>query len=93
MAKKPTYEELEQWVKSKSLLGASRWMSVSDHNYKKTLNTYDRLYILYEGRVVEEGGSEKTYRSKKARKAYLGYNSLTSIEGITAHLNNLMKEL
>ena len=68
-------------------------MSISDHNYKKTLNICDRLYILYEGRVVEEGESAKTYQSKKARKAYLGYKSLTSMEGVTAHLEKLMRDL
>lgn len=87
MMKKPTYEELEQWVKE--------WEKefLEPKHYKKTLNIYDWLYILYEGRVVEEGDSEKTYQSRKAPKAYLGYKSLISIEGVTAHLRKLMKEL
>lgn len=49
---------------------------ISDHNYHETLHICDRSYILYQGRVVEEGDSEKIYRSKKAQKAYLGQRSL-----------------
>ena len=49
---------------------------ISDHNYQETLNICDRCYILYRGRIVEEGTAEKIYRSKKAQEAYLGQRSL-----------------
>jgi len=53
---------------------------ISDHNYHETLHICDRSYILYQGKVVEEGNSEKIYRSKKAQKAYLGQRSLLKDE-------------
>ena len=65
---------------------------ISDHNYQETLKICDRSYILYKGRVVEEGDSEKIYRSKKAREAYLGNKSLIETGGITADLKKLRKE-
>lgn len=49
---------------------------ISDHNYLETLKICDRSYILYRGRVVEEGDSQTIYQSKKAREAYLGNRTL-----------------
>ncbi len=66
---------------------------ISDHNYQETLNICDRTYILYKGRVVEEGDSKKIYQSKKAREAYLGHKSFSRIGEITAELKNLRKKL
>ncbi|MBW1679196.1 MAG: ATP-binding cassette domain-containing protein, partial [Deltaproteobacteria bacterium] len=66
---------------------------ISDHNYQETLNICDRSYILYKGRVVEEGDSKKIYWSKKAREAYLGHRSLTEMGDVTADLKNPGKEL
>ena len=66
---------------------------ISDHNYQETLHICDRSYILYRGRVVEEGNSGKIYRSKKAQEAYLGQKSLTELGAVTADLKNLWKEL
>jgi len=66
---------------------------ISDHNYQETLNICDRTYILYKGRVVEEGDSKKIYQSKKAREAYLGDKPFSRIGEITSELKNLRKKL
>ena len=66
---------------------------ISDHNYQETLNICDRSYILYKGRVVEEGDSEKIYRSEKAREAYLGNKSFRDLGTVAAELKKLRKEL
>jgi len=66
---------------------------ISDHNYQETLNICDRTYILYRGRIVEEGTSEKIYRSKKARAAYLGQKSLLSVSEVKSELQKLRNEL
>jgi lipopolysaccharide export system ATP-binding protein len=66
---------------------------ISDHNYQETLNICDRSYILYKGRVVEEGDSEKIYRSTKAREAYLGNKSFSNLGTVATELKKLRKEL
>ena len=66
---------------------------ISDHNYMETLNICDRSYILYKGRIVEEGSSEKIYRSKKAQEAYLGQRSLADFTGVKEELKKLREEL
>ena len=47
---------------------------VSDHNVRETLGICQRAYIIYEGRVLEEGEPEKIVKSGKARSIYLGEN-------------------
>jgi lipopolysaccharide export system ATP-binding protein len=45
---------------------------ISDHNVRETLNICKRAYIIYEGRVLEEGEPEKIVESSSARAIYLG---------------------
>lgn len=45
---------------------------ISDHNVRETLNICNRAYIIYEGRVLEEGEPEKIVESSSARAIYLG---------------------
>jgi lipopolysaccharide export system ATP-binding protein len=77
----------------RGLKGKNMGILISDHNYQETLLICDRSYILYKGRIVEEGDSEKIYRSKKAREAYLGEKSLLGIGKVKAELKKLRDEL
>lgn len=77
----------------RNLKGQGMGILISDHNYQETLNICDRSYILYKGRIVEEGDSEKIYRSKKAREAYLGNKSFSGLNDVTTELKKLRKEL
>jgi lipopolysaccharide export system ATP-binding protein len=45
---------------------------ISDHNVRETLNICKRAYIIYEGRVLEQGEPEKIVKSSSARAIYLG---------------------
>ena len=45
---------------------------ISDHNVRETLNICKRAYIIYDGRVLEEGEPEKIVQSSSARAIYLG---------------------
>jgi lipopolysaccharide export system ATP-binding protein len=45
---------------------------ISDHNVRETLGICQRAYILYDGRILEEGNPQKIVESNKARKIYLG---------------------
>jgi lipopolysaccharide export system ATP-binding protein len=62
---------------------------ISDHNYLETLKICDRSYILYRGRVVEEGDSKTIFESEKARKAYLGDRTFTEIVSNTSREQEL----
>ena len=75
------------------LKGKNMGILISDHNYQETLNICDRSYILYKGRIVEEGDSEKIYRSPKAREAYLGQRFSFGIGGVKSELKKLRDEL
>jgi len=57
---------------------------ISDHNYLETLKICDRSYIMYRGRVVEEGDSKTIYQSQKARKAYLGDRTVADLFASTS---------
>lgn len=45
---------------------------ISDHNVRETLTVCDRAYLIYAGKVLEEGIPERIANSAKAREAYLG---------------------
>jgi lipopolysaccharide export system ATP-binding protein len=45
---------------------------ISDHNVRETLNICTRAYIVYEGKVLEEGPPDTIIASSKARSIYLG---------------------
>lgn len=75
------------------LKGMGMGILISDHNYQETLSICDRSYILFQGRVVEEGDTPKIYQSKKAQEAYLGNKASTRLGPITADLKNLRSKL
>ena len=66
---------------------------ISDHNYLETLKICDRSYILYRGRVVEEGDSQKIFQSEKAKQAYLGHRSAPEIQGALGELKAIRSNL
>ena len=45
---------------------------ITDHNVHETLSITDRAYLLYEGRILEEGSAEDMVSSPDVRKKYLG---------------------
>lgn len=47
---------------------------ITDHNVRETLNTTDRAYLLYEGRIQISGTAEELTSNEWARKIYLGEN-------------------
>jgi lipopolysaccharide export system ATP-binding protein len=47
---------------------------LTDHNVRETLSITDRTYLLYEGRVMKEGGSRYLAEDPEAKKLYLGEN-------------------
>ena len=45
---------------------------ITDHNVRETLKLVDRAYLIFEGKVVYEGGAEQMINDPKAREIYLG---------------------
>ena len=45
---------------------------ITDHNVRETLNVVDRAYLVYDGRLLCEGSSEKLVKDEDARRLYLG---------------------
>ena len=45
---------------------------ISDHNVRETLGICTRAYIVYEGKVLEDGEPDKIVASDRARSIYLG---------------------
>ena len=45
---------------------------ITDHNVRETLNVVDRAYLVYDGRLLCEGSSEKLVNDEDARRLYLG---------------------
>lgn len=45
---------------------------LTDHNWREMLGICDRAYIIYGGKIIEEGTPDMIIESKKAREAYLG---------------------
>jgi lipopolysaccharide export system ATP-binding protein len=45
---------------------------ISDHNVQATLDIVDRASIVYDGRILTEGSSEKLLTDPEARRVYLG---------------------
>jgi len=45
---------------------------ISDHNIKEVLKICERVYILYEGKVIFHGTPEEVIRNEKVRELYLG---------------------
>jgi len=45
---------------------------ITDHNYRETLESADRAYVLDEGRVLAEGSPERLLADPEVRRRYLG---------------------
>ncbi len=45
---------------------------ISDHNVRDTMTICDRIYLLYDGKIIMEGSPEEIASSNTARKLYLG---------------------
>ena len=45
---------------------------ITDHNVKETLQTVDRSYILYNGRILASGNSNELVENIEVRRVYLG---------------------
>ena len=45
---------------------------ITDHNVKETLQTVDRSYILYNGRILASGNSDELIENIEVRRVYLG---------------------
>jgi lipopolysaccharide export system ATP-binding protein len=59
--------ELLRTLKSKGV-----GILVSDHNIKEVLKICDRIYILYEGKVIFHGRPDEVVKNEKVRELYLG---------------------
>jgi len=62
--------ELQDLVRR--LKQADRGLLVTDHNAADLLAVADRVVLLHEGRVVEEGTAQEMRDSENARRLYLG---------------------
>ncbi|MGY3053470.1 lipopolysaccharide export system ATP-binding protein [Pedobacter sp. UYEF25] len=47
---------------------------ITDHNVQETLSITDRAYLLFEGRILEQGVPEVLAENELVRKVYLGAN-------------------
>jgi len=47
---------------------------ITEHNVRETLGICDRAYILSDGKVIAEGGTESIVANDEVRKVYLGHN-------------------
>ena len=45
---------------------------ITDHNVRETLSLTDRAYIVYNGKILLQGDSEKVANDPVAKKLYLG---------------------
>ncbi|ETZ04605.1 LPS export ABC transporter ATP-binding protein [Holospora undulata] len=60
-------QELIRTLKQKNI-----GVLITDHNVRETLSLVDRVYIMFEGRVLKEGTPESVLKSEKVRSLYLG---------------------
>jgi lipopolysaccharide export system ATP-binding protein len=47
---------------------------ITDHNVRETLGVVDRAYLVYNGKLLCEGTSERLVNDEDARRLYLGEN-------------------
>ncbi len=47
---------------------------ITDHNYRETLESTDRAYVITEGRVLREGSPEELLADPEVRRQYLGHD-------------------
>jgi len=56
-------QEIQNIISKLTLKGIG--VLISDHNVRETLCICDRAYIVYEGKILEEGEPEKSYKAVK----------------------------
>jgi lipopolysaccharide export system ATP-binding protein len=47
---------------------------ITDHNVRETLSITDRAYLLFEGKILVEGDSDRLVNDPEAREVYLGHD-------------------
>jgi len=47
---------------------------ITDHNVQETLSITDRAYLLFEGKILQQGTAEDLANDEQVRKVYLGQN-------------------
>jgi lipopolysaccharide export system ATP-binding protein len=47
---------------------------ITDHNVQETLSITDRAYLLFEGKILQQGTAEELASDEMVRKVYLGKN-------------------
>jgi len=47
---------------------------ITDHNVQETLSITDRAYLLYDGKILQEGTAEYLAADPEVRRVYLGQN-------------------
>ena len=47
---------------------------ITDHNVQETLAITDKTYLMFEGKILQEGIPEKLAEDEMVRKVYLGKN-------------------
>ena len=45
---------------------------LTDHNVRETLDICEKAYIVSEGQIIAEGGTEAILANERVRKVYLG---------------------
>ena len=65
-----TIEELHSHIKHLKDRGLG--VLITDHNVRETLSITDRAYLIFDGRVLFTGDTEKLVSNPRARKLYLG---------------------
>ena len=65
-----TIEELHAHIKHLRKRGLG--VLITDHNVRETLSITDRAYLIFDGKVLMTGDTNKLVSSAQARKLYLG---------------------
>ncbi|MDR1662972.1 MAG: LPS export ABC transporter ATP-binding protein [Endomicrobium sp.] len=67
-----TVDDIQKIIRSLKDKGLG--ILITDHNVRETLEIIDRAYIIYEGKILLEGGAKELLENPKAKKVYLGDN-------------------
>ncbi|MDR3049038.1 MAG: LPS export ABC transporter ATP-binding protein [Elusimicrobiota bacterium] len=67
-----TVDDIQKVIKDLKSMGLG--ILITDHNVRETLEIIDRAYIIYEGKILLEGGAKELMENDEARKVYLGDN-------------------
>ncbi|MDR0423426.1 MAG: LPS export ABC transporter ATP-binding protein [Rickettsiales bacterium] len=49
---------------------------ITDHNFRETLKTVDKAYIVHDGKILTAGSSDEILSNEDVKKVYLGDNFL-----------------